>query len=589
MASQNPSAAHHEESEALFRTLLDATFEGIFIHDGVIHYANAAACRITGYEREELVGKPIRELHADLGMILQREGASVGPATEGTAYGPVQFEGRGKHPGSAVIESQGKTIFFAGRWLWLSAFRDITPFKQAEETLRRRVAFDDLVTSVSASLINLDPEQVEQALNAALGRIARFEGVDRSYIYALEGDQMRCLNVWTGHPGARRWVGRMMPIGDFSWAIDQLRAGQSVVYDALERTGGAPADEGEGRLRSSVCVPMFAAGALYGFVGFDALRGPQKWRDDTVRTLRTVGYIFANVLERKRVQEQLDRAYEAMESTVEQRSRELERKHMQLVQAEKMAVLGQLVAGVAHEINTPLGAIKSNTDTLSRSLKRLDSLTQRTDDGALDLAKLARLIEGIDKINDVNTQAIERIASIVGSLRQFARLDQAEIDTIDLHQAIENTLVLVHHQFKHRVAVCTHYGQIPRVECHPDQINQVIMNLLVNAGQAIDGKGEVHLTTRLQGNEIVLEVRDTGKGIPQGNLARIFDPGFTTKGVGVGTGLGLSIVHRIVEEHQGRIEVESEESKGAVFRVYLPLSHPQQHPPAPHRHASFDS
>jgi len=115
------------------------------------------------------------------------------------------------------------------------------------------------------------------------------------------------------------------------------------------------------------------------------------------------------------------------------------------------------------------------------------------------------------------------------------------------------------------------YGKIPDVECYPNQLNQVFMNLLMNASQAIESKGTVTLTTRATGNEVVVTIHDTGKGIARHNLKRIFDPGFTTKGVGVGTGLGLSIVHRIVEQHGGRLEVESEEGNGATFRLFLPL------------------
>jgi signal transduction histidine kinase len=177
------------------------------------------------------------------------------------------------------------------------------------------------------------------------------------------------------------------------------------------------------------------------------------------------------------------------------------------------------------------------------------------------------------KLNAINEQAVERIVGIVSSLRQFARLDQAAIDSVDLHQAIDNTLVLVQHQLKHRIQVHKDYGTLPLVHCHPEQINQVVMNLLVNAGHAIEGKGDIFIRTWAAGERVAVELRDTGKGIPPEHLARIFDPGFTTKGVGVGTGLGLSIVHGIVDEHRGTIEVESEIGKGTTFRVWLPTKH----------------
>lgn len=560
-----------DESEELFRVLLDGTFEGILIHDAIIHYANDAAARITGYSREQLRGMRIKQLHAHLSLEASQEDAFV-PAAEGLTYGPLMFIGQGQSGSHASIEAQGKTIFYRDRWLWLSAFRDVTQARETENELRQRIAFEDLITSISASFINLEHERVDAALDQALERIARFEGVNRSYIYLLDGEELHAINLWTDHGSSGAWKDRRVPVGDFRWAIERLAKGETVVYEVVERHPASETGALRERVRSSVCVPMHAAGTLFGYVGFDALRDAKTWRDPTVRLLRTAGNIFASVLERSRVQRALDEAYATMEQTVERRTAELSQKHSQLVQAEKMAALGQLVAGVAHEINTPLGAIKSNADTLMRTFERMTPALAETENPAA-LAKAAKLLEGASKLNEINVQAIERIAGIVSSLRQFARLDQAEIDTMDLHEALDNTLTLVHHQFKHRIEVERDYGGIPPIECHPQQINQVIMNLLVNAGQAIEGSGRVRIRTRLVGDDVVLEVQDSGKGIDAASLGKIFDPGFTTKGVGIGTGLGLSIVHQIVEEHRGEIHVESEPGQGATFRVRLPVKH----------------
>jgi len=560
-----------DESEELFRVLLDGTFEGILIHDAIIHYANDAAARITGYTREQLRGMRIKQLHADLSLQARQEEA-FRPAAEGLTYGPLLFVGRGQNGNHASIEAQGKTIYYRDRWLWLSAFRDITRARKTETELRQRIAFEDLITSISASFINLDRERVGAALDQALERIARFEGVNRSYIYLLDGDDLHAINLWTDHGGAEAWKDRRVPIGDFHWAMERLATGESVVYEVVEHHPVGDTDERVERVRSSVCVPMHSGGALFGYVGFDALRDAKTWPEHTIRLLRTAGNIFASVLERRNVQQALDEAYATMEQTVERRTAELRQKHSQLVQAEKMAALGQLVAGVAHEINTPLGAIKSNADTLMRTFERMTPALSELEDSPV-LSKVAKLLEGASKLNEINVQAIDRIAGIVSSLRQFARLDQAEIDTMDLHEALDNTLTLVHHQFKHRIEVERDYGDLPLIECHPQQINQVIMNLLVNAGQAIEGNGRVRIRTRLVGDHVLIEVRDSGKGIDAASLDRIFDPGFTTKGVGIGTGLGLSIVHQIVEEHRGSIEVESQSGAGATFRVRLPVKH----------------
>ena len=161
---------------------------------------------------------------------------------------------------------------------------------------------------------------------------------------------------------------------------------------------------------------------------------------------------------------------------------------------------------------------------------------------------------------------------IVRSLRKFARLDEAELDEVDIHEGLDNTLILVQHELKNRVDVLKDYGKLPLIKCYPNQVNQVFMNLLVNASHAIEGQGKIFIRTHHNNASVMVEIRDTGKGISQEDLPRIFDPGFTTKGFGVGTGLGLSIVYQIMKDHKGKIEVESELGQCTTFRIILPIS-----------------
>jgi len=184
---------------------------------------------------------------------------------------------------------------------------------------------------------------------------------------------------------------------------------------------------------------------------------------------------------------------------------------------------------------------------------------------------LAKLFTNIEKLNKVSETASERIVKIVKSLKTFARLDQAEMDTVDIHEGIESTLTLVHHEIKRRIEIHKDYGFIQKISCFPNQLNQVFMNILVNASQAIGEKGDIYVKTYTRDNKAIIEIKDTGKGIPEENLKRIFDPGFTTKTKGVGTGLGLSIVYQIMKDHKGDIEVESEVGKGSLFRIILPI------------------
>jgi PAS domain S-box-containing protein len=256
--------------------------------------------------------------------------------------------------------------------------------------------------------------------------------------------------------------------------------------------------------------------------------------------------------------------------------RERMRLEAQLVQSEKMAALGQLVAGVAHEINTPIGSIHANADVSTRALEMV-SMAFESEGGKAALAedrKLVRALAILRENNDTNRVASERIVERVRALKNFARLDEAERKKADLHEGIDNTLMLLRHELKNDIELIKRYGELPDVECHPNQLNQVFMNILVNAIQAMRGmstKATITIETKVQGDEVEVAFSDTGKGIAADDLGRIFDPGFTRKGVGVGTGLGLSISYQIIERHRGRIHVESELGKGTTFRVRLPV------------------
>lgn len=245
----------------------------------------------------------------------------------------------------------------------------------------------------------------------------------------------------------------------------------------------------------------------------------------------------------------------------------------QLVQSERMASLGLLIAGLAHEINTPLGAIYSNNDTIARSLEKIRLLEADQSMSASEKAQAeTRLVDIMQEVCKSTSLASERLMGLVGSLKNFARLDEADLKKADIHEGLESTLTLVQHEFKNRIQVERQYGNIPQVECHPNAINQVFMNLLVNASQAIPDRGTITIRTLKKGEFVRIAISDTGVGIPAENLSKVFDPGFTTKGVGFGTGLGLSICYKIIQEHHGRIEVESND-RGTTFTVVLPLGH----------------
>jgi signal transduction histidine kinase len=254
---------------------------------------------------------------------------------------------------------------------------------------------------------------------------------------------------------------------------------------------------------------------------------------------------------------------------LETKNRELKAAQSQLVQAAKQAAMGQLVAGVAHEINTPLGTINSNFDVTGRALNLIREELARQPAGLGE--KSQQLFATIDSLMEVSRLACARIIRIVRDLRNFARLDEADFKAVNLNEGIESTLSLLQHELRGRIKVVLDLADLPPVACYPNRLNQVFMNLLVNAIQSISGKGQIRIQTRLQDSKVQISISDSGSGIKPDHIDKIFDPGFTTKGVGVGTGLGLSISARIIQDHQGSISVQSEAGKGATFVISLPL------------------
>jgi signal transduction histidine kinase len=272
-----------------------------------------------------------------------------------------------------------------------------------------------------------------------------------------------------------------------------------------------------------------------------------------------------------------EKALQEANRQLEQKNRELHDNRAKLLQSEKMAALGNLVAGIAHEINNPVGSINSNNDIMTRVSQKVQDALQEihAKEDSPPAEDLRRALEVIDEVNRVNRMACERIVKIVKSMKSFARLDEADRKEADIHEGLESTLTLLHHEIKGRIRVVRDFGQVPLIECYPSQLNQVFMNLLANAVQAIRAEGTVTVRTRRVDDDFVrIEIEDDGRGIPEEHLGRIFEPGFTTKGVGVGSGLGLSISYKIIEDHGGRISVESEVGRGTRFTVDLPVTAP---------------
>lgn len=271
---------------------------------------------------------------------------------------------------------------------------------------------------------------------------------------------------------------------------------------------------------------------------------------------------------------------------------ELEAAGRRLAESYKLASLGRLVTGIVHEMNTPLASILSNNAVMQRGLETLQKLLAHPGGpGEEQCAKAAEILEQLRSLAAVDKTACERISSVIPGLKAFARVEEAEVRKADLNGILKSTLTLVRCEFRTRVTFEMDFAELPEVECYPQSLHQVFLNLLVNAAQAIEGQGKVTVRTAPEGDWVHAAVADTGRGIPPEDRPKIFTPGFTTKPVGVGSGLGLSICRQVVvDRHGGKIDFESESGVGTTFHVRLPLRQPGRGgPSAPTSSQEFSS
>ena len=291
----------------------------------------------------------------------------------------------------------------------------------------------------------------------------------------------------------------------------------------------------------------------------------------------------------KQAEDKLRLLNEGLEQRVELELRRNREKDSLLLQQDKMASIGQLAAGVAHEINNPMGFIISNMGTLKGYVENLDQFTSLlqtiiardcTEDDQHAVCEVTQKLDITYILQDIGTliaessEGAERVKRIVLDLKDFARADEKTFKTVDLNKCVESTLNMVRNEIKYVADIDLHLGELPQIVCSDSQINQVIANLLVNAVHAIDRHGTIKVVTRQDGKYVVLEVSDTGRGMTESVIKRIFEPFFTTKEVGKGTGLGLTISYDIIKKHDGEITVLSEPGNGTTFTVRLPVNGP---------------
>ncbi|MGL5193332.1 MAG: ATP-binding protein [Chroococcales cyanobacterium] len=473
---------------------------------------------------------------------------------------------------------------------------------RAETQLQERVHFENLVSNLSSQFINIPASELDDAIHQALANIGEFARVDRSYIFqvAEDGTVMSNTHEWCA-VGIQPEIHNLqnIPVNELPWLwemlhnlevvyipqIDDLPPAAQVEYKHFQAQG----------IHSLICVPMVLGGSLLGFMGFDSVRTEKVWSEDSIKLLKLVGEIIVNARDRQQ-REQAIRESEAREREkaiqLQQTLEQLQYTQAQLVQSEKMSSLGQMVAGIAHEINNPITFISGNITPLQEYIEDCLALIELYQQESPQTPGLiAEKIEAMDlefiqedswKILESMKTGSERIQKIVLSLRNFSRLDESEMKWVDLHEGLESTLAILRNRLtgegkRPPIQVVQTWGELPLVECYPGQLNQVFLSLLSNAIDAVESSEPVTKTIRistevLESNRVGIEISDNGIGINPEIKDRIFDPFFTTKAVGSGTGLGLSIAYQIiVERHQGAIACHSQPGEGTTFAIAIPL------------------
>lgn len=525
--------------------------------DGRILWATEALFELLGKGRSEVVGRSIAEFHedgigpADLLTRLSREDRlDAFPARLRRADGtirPVMIDaavhredGRFVHAWAAVRPDVAPPAAAAVvaphdlRDLSAEVIRETAQRKRAEDTLRlSEMKFRLLVEGVKDyAILLLSPDGIVVSWN---------EGAQRINGYSAEEILGRHFSVL--------------------YVPEDVEAGKPRILVEAAREQGRAEDRGW-RLRKD-------GTRFWSNVVLTALRDPSG-------NLLGFAKVTRDMTEQNRVQEERDRL------------------NAQMFQGQKLQAIGQLSAGMAHEINNPVGYILSNLNTMGeycRDLERLlgaalqaarEDEAGRSPSAALTefraLAREVRVEQILPDLGSVVSDCKlggERIRDIVRSLREFSHVDEGELKDTDLNKCLEDSLRICWNEIKYKAEVQKDYGALPPVPCFPQRLGQVFINLLVNAGQAIEKKGKIFLTTRREGDWIVIRVRDTGRGIEPANLRRVFEPFFTTKTVGSGTGLGLHVAYRIVIAHGGKIEVQSKVDEGTEFAVHLPVAGPR--------------
>jgi two-component system, NtrC family, sensor kinase len=530
--------ARAEESLRLFSQAVEQSASSIVITDqsGSIQYVNRKFCEMSGYSFEEAIGQnpsilksgtQPEELYRELWQTI----------TSGREWHG-EFHNRRKN----------------GTCFWESAL--ISPISDQNGTLTHFLGIKEDISSRKDAERQLQKKQAELVLKheQLTNLFSQVEKGKREWEQSMD-----CIDAMVAMVDSERRIRRCNRAFAKLAACPYTQLLSSDWRDLL-RGAGLDIDSLEG-----------LSGELFH-------EPSQRWL-----TLKTYPYgegsgeviMLHDLTEIKLVSEQLAAAYADLKAT-----------HSQLLHQEKMASIGLLAAGVAHEINNPMGFISSNLGTMGKYLERLEGFLELQSAGMQEIApeslkeeiaqarrsfKVDYILGDARSLLAESQDGAERVRTIVQNLKSFSRVDEAQASYVDLNECLESTITIAWNELKYKITLNRDYGELPAVKCLPQQLNQVFLNILVNAAHAIEKQGEVTIRTRREGEEVAIAIHDTGGGIPEEIRSRIFEPFFTTKEVGKGTGLGLSISYDIIKKHNGTIGVESSAQTGTTFTIRLPI------------------
>jgi len=441
-------------------------------------------------------------------------------------------------------------------------------------------------------------------LDNSLDRAREFFGVEAGAIFLAKSDVLE-VALAQGGPDAASLAKRVLPRGRgiVGWVMDKKRP--LIVNDAVRDPRFDELVDGVigGFVHSVLACPLMAKSEAIGVLALVNRRNG-KFTRETRQAAETLSFSIAAAVENARINDKLAASQASLveyncslERRVFERTGELraandrlasanhrlEETRDQMVRAEKMASIGGIAAGVAHEINNPIGFINSNLQTLKGYITDLKPIVEELREQCPPNAALQERIQKVDLdfvLGDIETlvreseDGVRRVVKIVKDLKTYSRSDNGPPEDADLLVCIESALSLSRNETKYVADIVTELKPMPSIVCHPVQVTQVLVNLIVNAAHAIEGHGTIWVRTRVEGSDVVVDVADSGTGIAPENLAKIFDPFFTTKDPGKGTGLGLSLSYEIVERHSGEIRVTSRVGEGSTFSVRLPIAGP---------------